>query len=113
MDLLHLVHMAEVHDAAAFERHGLSVVAGARAARGDGAVVGEAGLEDFHNLGLASRADDEVGGHMVEAIFQDRGVPEEIAAGGFDGDFFVFDVEMGERGFGGGDVGFHRVVSIR
>ena len=109
---LHIVHEAEVHDAATFERHGLAVVAGACAARGDRAVMFKANLKDFNDFGFGPWAYDEVGGDMVEARFQNRRVPEEIARGRFDGDVFLFDVEMRKGGFGGGDVRFHR-VSIR
>ena len=113
VDLLDLVHVAQVHDAAARQRHGLSVVTGARAAGGDGAVVGVAGLEDLDDLSLGAGADDEIGGDVVEPRLEDGRVPKEITAGGLDGGVLAFDVEMRKRGFGGGHVVLHCRSPIR
>ena len=72
VDFAHLVHMAQVHHAAAFKGHGLTVISGACAACGDGDIVFVAGFEDFDDFGFRSWTDDEIGGDVVEAIFQDR-----------------------------------------
>ena len=94
LDRLDFVHVAEVHDAAAGERHCLPVVAGPGASGGDGHVVCVARPEYFDDLGLISGAHDEIGGDVVETILEDRGIPEEVARGGFDRDLFFFEVEM-------------------
>jgi hypothetical protein len=70
VDFLDGVHVAQVHDAAAAQRHGLPVIAGARAARGDRDVMGVAGAQDLDHLGLGFRRHDEIGLEVVEPAFR-------------------------------------------
>ena len=75
-------HVLQVEDAAAGERHRLAVIPGPRAARGDGDVFGIAGFQDLDDLCLGLRRRDEIGHNMVQPVFQNRGIPKEIAAFG-------------------------------
>ena len=72
MDFLHLVHVPQMHHAATGKRHRLTIVSGAGPPRRDGAVMGIAGLQNLDHLGFRARRDHEVGGHMIEPVFQHR-----------------------------------------
>jgi hypothetical protein len=113
VNLLHLGHVLHVHDHATGERHGLTVIAGARAACRDRHIMGEAGLQNLDHLGFGARGDDEIADQMVHAGLQHRRVPEEIAALLFQRGRVVVDVEMVERFAHGGDVSGHCLLHKR
>jgi len=64
--------MAKMKHAAAFERHGLAVIAGAGTACGDWYVIIVTDLQYLDDLGLVFGGHDEISDHMIKAIFQDR-----------------------------------------
>ena len=107
------VELVQVQDTAARQRHRLTIIAGAGAACRDRNVMGITDLQNFDYLGLGPWRDDEIGGHMVQPGFQDRGIPKEIPAFGFDRDGIGVEVQMGQRGLGGGDIGVGHGVPIK
>jgi hypothetical protein len=98
------VHLGEAEDDTARKRHGLAVIAGACAARGDWDAVAMAGGEHADNFGLALRRDDEVSGDMVELALEHRAVPVEVAALLLDDFWIVLDPQPGKVGFQRGQV---------
>ena len=105
MNGAHLVHVLEVQDAAAGERHGLAVIARARAARRDRHAVGVAGPQHLDHLRLVLRRDHEVGDEVVKPRLQHRRVPEKVARLLAHGRGVGVDIEMGER--------VHRRLNVR
>ena len=57
---------------AAGQRHGLSVIAGAGAARRHGDAEFEGGGQRLHDLGLGDREDDDIARNVVELALEDR-----------------------------------------
>jgi hypothetical protein len=88
------------------ERHGLAVIAGARAPRRDRAIMGVAGAQDLDHLGLGFRGSPRNRPDRWSiSRLQDRRIPEEIAAFRADGGVSFLDIEMRKGGLGGGDIG--------
>ncbi len=113
MDFLDRVHLVHVQDAAARQRHRLPVIAGARAACGDGDVMGVAGFQDLDHLGLGLGRDDEIADHPIEPRLEHGRIPEKIAAFRFDGGGVGVNLQMRQGGQSGGDIRFHHCVLIR
>ena len=91
-----LVHLGKRQDDAAGERHGLAVIAGAGAARGDGDAAAIAGFQHADQLGFRLRRDDDVAGDRFELLLQDRAVPVEVAALLLDDCRIVLDLDAGD-----------------
>ncbi len=74
------VHHRHIEHDAAAHRHGLAIVAGARAARGQGHIVFVAGLQHGQHVGFVARHDDRVGNDLVQLPLEHGAVPKIVAA---------------------------------
>jgi hypothetical protein len=72
-------HVRKIDERAALQRHGLPVVAGAAAARGQRNAVTRRGAGDGDDIGFMARRDDNLGRFAVQLRIEDRAVPEEVA----------------------------------
>ena len=70
------VHLGEVQQHAAHERHRLAVIAGPRAARSDRNPKLVGGREDGPDFRFARRRNDDVGGDRFELALQHRRIPD-------------------------------------
>ena len=104
LDRPDLVHLGEVQEHAAHERHRLAVIAGSRAARGDRNPEPVGGREDGPHLRFALRRNDDVGGHRLELALQHRRIPIEVAALLLDQDGIVLPFDRADLGAQRGDV---------
>ncbi len=93
------IHADEVEDDAAVEGDGLAVVPGAGAARGDGDVAVVTTGEDALYLFDVDGLQREFGGLVVELLFEDGGVPVEVAGE------TLHDLRVGDGAGGVGDAG--------
>ena len=99
-----VVHLGEVQEHPAHERHRLAIIAGPRAARGHRNPELVGGCEDGSDFGFACRRNDDVGGDRVEFALQHRRIPEEIAALLLDQDGIVLPLDRADLGAQRGDV---------
>ena len=76
---LDLRHGGEVEQHAAFQRHGLPVIAGRGAARGERDAQLGAGGRNGDHVRLVARGHDDIGRFPVQLLVQHRRIPEVIA----------------------------------
>jgi hypothetical protein len=79
-DLHDRVQPRKIHHYATFERHRLTVVAGAAAAHRDRDLVAVAGPQGTDHLGLVARLDHQIGANPLQLALEDRAVPVKITA---------------------------------
>ena len=99
-----LVHLGEVQEHAAHERHRLAIIAGSRAARSDRNPKLICGREDGPDFRFARRGNDHIGGHSLELALQHGRIPVEIAALLFDQDGIVLPLDRTDLSAQRGDV---------
>ncbi len=88
------VHLREVQEHAAGQRHRLAVIAGSGAAGSHGNSELVRGGKNGPNLGLALRRNHDVSGHRLELALQHRRIPIEVAALLLDQDGIVLPLDQ-------------------
>jgi hypothetical protein len=92
----HAVDAGHVEHHAAFQRHGLPVIAGAAAAHGQRDAMACASRGDAADLVLVARQHDQFGVPVFQIWLEHRREPEEVAAMHAQGRRIVIEREIGE-----------------
>ena len=79
MDRPDPVHIRQIQQDAAGQRHRLPVIAGAAAPRSDGNSEFIGRRENLFDFGFGRRRDHDIGRHRVEFALQNRRIPVEVA----------------------------------